>query len=120
VEPFDYPTVGQRPERVRVLFSHGLALSTFQNWRRRLASERGPAFVEVTSASPVASAGAQAFIELCLPRGVVARVRPGFDALLRSGRVDLPVLRSAACVHRPGRQRANGLHAGVAVRRRTC
>lgn len=61
---------------------HGLALSTFQNWRRRLASERGPAFVEMTTAWPVASAGAQAFIELCLPRGVVARVRPGFDALL--------------------------------------
>jgi transposase-like protein len=61
---------------------HGLALSTFQNWRRRLASNHGPAFVEVTTASPVASAGAEACIELGLPRGVVARVRPGFDALL--------------------------------------
>lgn len=60
---------------------HGLALSTFQCWRRRLASDQGPAFVEVT-ASPVASAEAQVFFELGLPRGVVARVRPGFDALL--------------------------------------
>jgi transposase-like protein len=61
---------------------HGLALSTFHYWRRRLGSEHGPAFVEVTTASPVASAEAQASIELSLPRGVVARVRPGFDALL--------------------------------------
>lgn len=58
---------------------HGLALSTFQNWRRRLASDSEPAFVEVTAAVPVRD---QVVIELCLPRGVVARVRAGFDAQL--------------------------------------
>jgi len=58
---------------------HGLAVSSFHRWRRRLAAVEASTFVEVATAMPT---GDSVVIELLLPNGVVAQVRSGFDAAL--------------------------------------
>ena len=69
---------------------HGLAASTFFNWKRRLESEGEglddaevaacadePSFVEVTPEA--LTSGSDEPIEVLLSSGVVVRVRRGFD-----------------------------------------
>jgi hypothetical protein len=85
---------------------HGLAVSTFQSWRRRLTAVGGVGFVELTSTTrpswdgsggrsagrvwPAAGGGPEGCgppgvgsgLWLGLGRGVAAWVGPGFDAAL--------------------------------------
>ena len=59
---------------------NGLALSTFNYWRRRCASSEAPPFVEVE----VAQDRPASAVELVLPGGILARVTDGCsDDLLR-------------------------------------
>lgn len=59
---------------------HGLAVSTFFAWRRKLREPEASMFVELTHEA--ASASVDAPIELLLPGGVLVRVHAGFDAAL--------------------------------------
>ena len=53
---------------------HGLALSSFQRWRRRLRARRATAdFVEIVSASNAAPPPATWSLEVSLPGGVSLR-----------------------------------------------
>jgi transposase-like protein len=59
---------------------HGLAVSTFFVWRRKLSEPDAPTFVELTHEA--ASASVDAPIELVLTGDVLVRVHAGFDAAL--------------------------------------
>ena len=59
---------------------HGLAVSTFFAWRRRLREPDVPAFVELTHEAELTANDTS--IEVVLPGGVLVRVHAGFDAAL--------------------------------------
>ena len=58
---------------------HGLAVSTFYAWRRRLETEDRPAFVELTGADQTPGDRVRQGIEVVLLSGVVLRVPESFD-----------------------------------------
>ena len=58
---------------------HGLAVSTFFAWRRRLEMEDRPTFVELTAAGEAPCDRVSQAIEVVLPSGVVLRVSELFD-----------------------------------------
>lgn len=58
---------------------HGVGVSTFFAWRRRLGATPVPEFVELTPTVSHATSPSTP-IELLLPIGVTVRVRENFDA----------------------------------------